>query len=96
MRETGSSASRNLLPQSLHSGQWGEKAERLLRVDSGPIGLPNHPQIFINGSTSQRRPPPPLARSHHDGITRQNATLTPTVTLRPIKGAAFLMNEVWA
>ena len=45
---------------------------------------------------SQQRPPPPLARSHHDGITRQNATLTPTVTLRPIKGAAVLMKEVWA
>ena len=45
---------------------------------------------------SQQRPPPPLARSHHDGITRQNATLTPTVTLRPIKGAAVLMNEVCA
>lgn len=45
---------------------------------------------------SQQRPPPPLARTHHDGITRQNATLTPTVTLRPIKGAAFLMKEVWA
>ena len=45
---------------------------------------------------SQQRPPPPLARSHQDGITRQNATLTPTVTLRPIKGAAVLMNEVCA
>ena len=63
-------------------------------VDRGQIGLPNHPQIFINGSTSQRRPPPPLTRSHQDSITRQNATLTPTVTLRPIKGAAVLMNEV--
>ena len=45
---------------------------------------------------SQQRPPPPLARSHHDGIARQNATLTPTVTLRPIKGAAVLMKDVCA
>ena len=52
--------------------------------------------MFINGFTSQQRPPPPLARSYHNGITRQNATLTPTVTLRPIKGAAVLMNEVCA
>ena len=43
-----------------------------------------------------QRPPPPLARSHQDGITRQNATLTPTVTLRPIKGAAVLMKDVCA
>ena len=45
---------------------------------------------------SQRRPPSPLARSHHDGITRHKATLTPTVTLRPIKGkcAAVLMKKV--
>ena len=71
-------------------------SERLLWVDSDPIGLPNPPQIVFTGCASQQRPPPPLARSHHDGIARQNATLTPTVTLRPIKGAAFLMNEVWA
>ena len=45
---------------------------------------------------SQQRPPPALARSHHDGITRQNATFTPTVTLRPIKGAAVLMKQVCA
>jgi len=30
---------------------------------------------------SQQRPPRPLARSHHDGITRQNTTRTPTVTI---------------
>ena len=42
----------------------------------------------------QQRHPAPLARSHHDGITRQNATLSPTVTLRPIKGAAVLMKGV--
>lgn len=24
------------LPLALHSGQWGEKAERLLGVDNGP------------------------------------------------------------
>ena len=44
---------------------------------------------------SQQRPPPPLARSHH-GINRQNATFTPSVMLRPISGAAVLMNEVCA
>ena len=47
-------------------------------------------------SASQQRPPPLLARSHQDGITRQNATRTPTVTLRPTKGAAVLMREAWA
>jgi len=34
---------------------------------------------------SQQRPSPALARSHHDGITRQNAARTPTVTWRLIK-----------
>jgi hypothetical protein len=43
---------------------------------------------------NQQGPPLPLARSHHDGITRRNATLTPTVALRPIKGAAVLMKKV--
>ena len=63
---------------------------------SCPIGLPSQTQIITNSCASQQRPPPPLARSHHNGVARQNATLTPTVTLRPIKGAAFLMNEVCA
>lgn len=45
---------------------------------------------------NQQPPPPPLVRSHHDGITRQNATLTPVVTLRPIKGAAVLTKAVCA
>ena len=31
---------------------------------------------------AQQRPFPPLARSHHDDITCQNTTVTPTVTLR--------------
>lgn len=39
-------------------------------------------------------PPRPLARSHHEGITRQNGTRTPTITLRTIKGAAVLMKQV--
>lgn len=30
------------------------------------------------------------------GFRHQNATFTPTVMLRPIRGAAFLMNEVCA
>jgi len=42
---------------------------------------------------SQQRPPRPLARSHHDGITRQNTTRTPTVILW---GAAILIKEVRA
>jgi len=41
-------------------------------------------------------PSPALARSYHDGITRQSATFTPTVALRPIKGAAVLMKKEYA
>ena len=41
-------------------------------------------------------PSPALAHARHDGIARQNATFTPSVMLRPISGAAFLMNEVCA
>lgn len=42
---------------------------------------------------SQQRPPSPLARAHHDGIARQEATRTPTVILW---GAAILIKEVRA
>ena len=41
-------------------------------------------------------PSPALAHARHDGINRQNATFTPSVMLRPISGAAVLMNEVCA
>ena len=41
-------------------------------------------------------PSPALAHARHAGINRQNATFTPSVMLRPISGAAVLMNEVCA
>jgi len=39
-------------------------------------------------------PSPALDRSYHGGIPCQNATVTLTVTLRPIKGAAIWMKEM--
>ncbi len=68
--------------------KYGTGSGHLSPLGFGGLVQPN--------SASQQRPPPPLARSHHDGFTRQNATFTPTVRLRPINGAAFLMNEVCA
>ncbi len=63
---------------------------------SCPIGLPSQTQIITNSCASQQLPPQPLACAHHNGIARQNATFTPSVMLRPLSGAAVLMNEVCA
>jgi hypothetical protein len=54
----------------------------------------------MQGFVSAKKPPN-LSKSERAGRParaprRQNDTLTPTVMLRPISGAAFLMNEVWA
>ena len=77
-------------------GERNQPREIKYGTGSGHLSLPGFGGLGQPNKASQQRPPPLLARSNHDGITRQNATFTPTVKFRPINGAAFLMKLVCA